>query len=317
MAKNELVFASSESDSGYGSGRIVALNPNTMRIKGISDEVSQGIGWHGIQDLKLRDLDFDGTPEVLIATSRTHDGVIEAYKFAGGSFFLDWTSPTDSSAPFGAPFYAVDAADLDGDGDMEIVGTVGREHTGSIGNYAYVYDYQTGLEQGRTLVTMGGYWDAVTEVGIYDADRDGELEIVAMVEVGDIYVHDAFSLGLEAIIPGMGFTSLTWGGNFTVTGDSLGRMQIFDFQAGSYQELINVGLANAPIDGITFVGNNLTMLVGADGRMQAHAFANPAAFYTSENFGAGYGSEVVIINKNQQLHALSGGLYGVIGVTND
>ena len=70
-----------------------------------------------------------------IAYSAIRDGNPELYSIApdgSSERRLTWTNAT---RPSGAPFYGVEVADLDGDGTIEILGSGGAAHSGSIGEF--------------------------------------------------------------------------------------------------------------------------------------------------------------------------------------
>lgn len=192
----ELVAVSSSSDSGYSSGRIVVVDSRTLAVRAISPGV--GGGWSGaVKDVELRDLNADGQLEVLVAMGNPYDGLIEAYAFsASNQFSLVWTNAT---RPFGLAFHAVDVADIDGDGNLEVLAAGGREHTGAEGVYIYAYDAASGAEEWHTL-QIGDYWSAVTDLVIADTDADGDTDLVGMVEGGDVYVFDGATHLLEALV---------------------------------------------------------------------------------------------------------------------
>ncbi len=125
----------------------------------------------------VRDLDGDGvlemalatgvpsTLEVLFPAAKTGGGSIYVFEQAGSTWQVRWSDRLS-----GASLAAPTAADLDGDGDLELV--IGAE-----GGQIRVYDAASGTR----LATSGGWSDTVglSSAAVGDVDGDGEPEIVA------------------------------------------------------------------------------------------------------------------------------------------
>lgn len=199
----EIVTASIESDAGYSSGQILVFDGITHRLRGISAPIVRNGAWTGTHDLKLRNVDADPALEILVAADSYYDGAIEIYDFNGSTnaFALIWTNAT---RPDGSPFYSVDVADVDLDGNLEIIGGVGQAHTGSLGTFAYVYDYGTAAEEWHSF-HLGGSWGAIQAVAAMTGGS-GSPEILAMGGDRSIYLWDGATKEARAIIAGP-FTS--------------------------------------------------------------------------------------------------------------
>jgi len=303
---DEIVVASTSSESGYESGRIVVFDSSTLTVRGISPGIARGnSGWIGVHDLDLGDIDGDGRPEVLVAGDSLYDGIIEAYRFnANNQFTLVWTNAT---RPEGAPFYSVGSADVDGDGKIELIGGGGREHTGAEGVYIYIYDYESGAEKWHTP-QMGGYWSNISGLAIADADGDSAHEIVGMVESGDVYIFDGTTHELKGLIPAQG-TSLSLanilGTTSIVIGDATGNMSVYVFNGTSYTEVINLQLAKTVLDGITFSKKG-ALWAGSNGVLTLYALG--ASPFRTENYGIPFGTSVIMIKPSTMISA---GSYGV------
>jgi len=302
----EIVAASWSSESGYGSGRILVFDGTSFELRAISPPIVGNLSWTGIHDLRLRDVDGDGKAEILVAADRLYDGVVEIYGFdASNAFTLKWTNAT---RPVGASFYSVEAADVDGDGRLEIVAGGGREHTGALGVFVYVYDYATGNEEWHSL-QMGGDWDKITGLQVGDTDRDGSREIVGMVYGGDTYVFDGPSKTLEAIIPGEG-TALRLEGlrPRIALGDVNGDIARYQFGQGSYQEVSRTHYASEAVDG--FLSTLTGTWIGSGGSL-LRTTKRGDPLWESARYGKTFGSRTVSSFGGKT--SLTAGSYAIIG----
>lgn len=284
----EMVVVSSESDAGYGSGRIMVFDAATLRLRTISAEIANGSSLTGVHDLKLRDLDDDGQLEILIASDSSYNGVIEAYSFdVNNSFALDWTNGTQ---PSGAPFHSVDASDVDGDGELEIVAGVGTEHSGSAGVFIYMYDYTTAAEEWHSL-QMGEFWDSITGLALADVDYDETLEIIGMVDGGDTYVFDGATKDLDTVIYGtfkdIGILTIqNW--SLISLADTTGDLSAHVYQNGSYAEIYRQNMTSGAIDGFTWDGTVGGPWIGSGGTLLLASANGPIA--ETRQYGTVFGN---------------------------
>jgi hypothetical protein len=194
----ELVVASNSSDAGYGAPRLVVFDAATLAVRGVSQETCNNLGWEGVGQVKVHDVDGDSRGEILIAACTTYDGLVEIYDFAANGTFTEiWDNNT---LPSGSVFRCVEAADVDGDGQLEILAGVAGAHTGSPGIFVYVYDYATGAEEGHTLHLGGGTFGAVTGLEVGDFDFDGTLEFAALSRNSGLWVLDGATRAVEAFV---------------------------------------------------------------------------------------------------------------------
>jgi hypothetical protein len=292
--RNEMVVVSWESDSGYGSGRILVFNGFTLKLLAISDEIVGGSAWTGTHDLDLYDVDNDGRMEIVVAADRLYDGIIEIYDYEGfGQFNLNWTN---STRPFGASFYSVKVGDVDSDGFLEVVGGSGREHTGAEGVFIYVYDYNTGEEEWHSL-QMGEYWDAITDLALGDVDLDGFDEIIGMVGKGDVYVFDGPSKVIEDILSGSHTTLELF--KFRVgkislmfLGDDFGDISAGLYLRGSYLEIYRNNFVSGSIDGLSFFPRrNVFLSFGTGGTLNLASLNG--TLWQSHIYGEHFGARTV------------------------
>lgn len=302
----EVVVASSSSRSGYASGRIVVFDSQTGKVRAISPGVSSGsYAWTGVHDLKLRDLDGDSRLEIVVATDRLYDGLIEAYRFSPpDTFTLVWTNAT---RPTGAPFHSVEVADVDGDGQPEVIAGGGRAHTGASGVFIYAYDVASSQEKWHTQ-HLGGYWSKISDLAIADTDGDGAVEVLGMVAGGGVYVFGGADQALKAIIETQGASLTTHDpgpGTQLLIGDTAGRMSVRRFDGTGYPEISSAVFGTAPLDGLHFAPGG-ALWVGTGGALQRHVGGDKT--FESASYGAGMGRSLVFFPESNWV--LSAGSYG-------
>jgi hypothetical protein len=210
----------------------------------------------------------------------------------------------------------VDVADVDGDGDLEVVAGGGRAHTGAAGVFIYAYDVATRAEQWHTL-QVGDYWSAVTDLVIADTDADGAIEVAGMVDRGDVYVFGGAKGTLEAIIDtqGASLTTLDPGpagaGVRLLLGDTAGRMGIRAFDGVGYPEVAGANLGSAPLDGLNLVDSG-ALWVGSGGTLQRYRrLLGGRKTFESANYGPGFGRNLGIVAGRRWVFTAGG--YGVHG----
>ena len=306
----EIVVASFGSDSGYGSSRILVFDAS-FNLRAISAPIVGNLAVTGLHDLKLRDVDGDGSAEILVASDKLYDGVVEAYGFdAANAFTLKWTNAT---RPFGASFQSVEAADVDGDGALEIVAGAGREHTGALGVFIYVYDYATAAEEWHSL-QMGGYWDKIRGLEVGNTDLDGSAEIVGMVYGGATYVFDGTSKQLQAILPGTGSALKLSGAapSKILLGNASGGIEAYRYEQGSYPQIWQHDYGAGPVDG--FELGSAALWLGSGGTLRR--MTRPGAtLWQSASYGMTFGART--IGQPSSGRFLSAGGYCVVDFSVD
>lgn len=305
----EMVTASTSADAGYDSGRIVVLDGESLRVRGVSAPIVGNLSWEGLRDLRLRNVDADGALEIVVAADRLYDGVIEIYDFvrATGSFALKWTNPV---RPSGAAFRTADVADIDADGALEVVGGVGASHTGSQGTFIYAYDLATGVQEWRTF-HLGGYWTGVTGLVILTSGG-GVADIVGVVDGESLNIFDG--TGQVQAITGGPFSYL--GPNATSPGRSFllgredGTVLQYDRDGSTYSATWSRGLAATPIDGVgTLPGGRMAALF--DGRLSLYPSRDDPPAWVSEDYGVrGH----VQLSNGAQYRPFAGGRYGLVSL---
>ncbi len=187
---NEIVVVSFESESGYNDGIIFIYDAVTYALEWRSEPLPTIAAWTGIDNLMLADVDEDGVLEIVIATADYYDGVILAYD--GITHQLDWQT---IEYP-GASFHALEIADIDNDGHLEVIAGQDLESSGSEGIFVRIFDGRTGVEEWRTP-DQTEYWFQVLDIDAADIDGDGSGEILFSVDRAAkgirVYIYDGVS----------------------------------------------------------------------------------------------------------------------------
>ena len=143
-----------------------------------------------VLSVAVGDLDGDGEPEV-VTGSGSRDKRIRVFKLRGGKLRDYPFRKLDliSSIFFESSIWAVCVADIDGDGENELIG-------GSYDNSLRIFKFkEANLVEVDRAIFRGGVWS----IAVGDFDGDGDLEFVAGIgkyeaQMGDRYISDADSL---------------------------------------------------------------------------------------------------------------------------
>jgi hypothetical protein len=311
--KKELVVCSAYSNSGYDSGRILVFDAATLVLRRISRPVMNNRAWTGVHDLKLRDLEGDGTMEVLIGADDLYDGAIEIYGFdPTNTFTLKWTNTTQ---PSGSPFNFVDLADLDGNGTPEVIVGNSVAHTGSEGVYVYIYNYPAGDNPWRSVALATGF-SKVTGLVVQDLDANGSKEIAALVSTGDFYTFDGPTRQLRNLRQSTGFTLLSNAATAAglVGGDTTGLGTFLSYSNNSYSQRFARQLAAGLIDGLNVIGRKLW--TGSGGILNVRSAPGfKTVLWQSPFFGTGFGRFVATDTRNGEKRVFSSAQHAVAGFT--
>jgi len=282
----DIVAVTSGSSGGDESGRILVFDGLDRHLVAISDPVAENdTAYLGTDDVRLRDVDQDGDAEILVA-AHGDDGYVEIYDFDPVSGFERIFVNDDPAIRF--RFQFVDANDVDGDGQLEIV-------TGN-SRFIVLYDFATGAVEWTSL--QMGVGPFVERIVCADSDGDGDNEILAQLEDGVIYVFDGATKYLETILVG-NHRSLTVHSRagtppFLVTADSAGDLAAYQYDGSTYALRKTAPLGVAEFDGLTRVRTK-AVFVGREGRLQVHVppdLTEPQ--WVSEKYGSIFGTRTVI-----------------------
>lgn len=210
------IHASFESESGYGDGIVRAISSATGELLWeTTSNTFGGHAWTGVHALAVLDVNDDGINDVLAGTDLLYDGYVYALNGVDGSV-LKSVALED-----GSPIYSLTTADIDADGDMEILAGGGMEHTGANGIFVYVIDAET-FQWQRTLPGMGNGWDDVWATETVDFNNDGQREVIAL-QTG-VFIIDTLNNGIDRTVA-TNFSAIAVAGNRVFAGDSDGNLR--------------------------------------------------------------------------------------------
>ncbi len=165
----ELLWTTFSSRSGYGDGLYLIHDAVTRQLEYVSDESAARTDlW------KARTANIDGDPqlEICITAETSGAGTIACYD--GLTHAEEW----HHEIPDGLSFRSLEIVDVDGDGQLEVVAGVGRDHTGGDGCFVYAFRAASGLLHWRSPDLDEG-WPDLTLLQIDDVDGDDQPEVVA------------------------------------------------------------------------------------------------------------------------------------------
>jgi hypothetical protein len=305
----ELVISSTSSEAGYSSGRILVFDLGTLVLRAVSPPVADGFSAYGVHDLKLRDVEGNGRMQIVIATESGYDGLIEIYRFdANNTFTRIWTNTT---RPFSS-FYFADVADLDNNGTRKIVG-------GTDG-YLFVYDYPSGAQSWQSVNFPG----SVTGLLVEDLGVDGNKEIAALVNNGDLYTWDGPSRQLRNLRQGTTGTVLSQRATAAglVLGDSSGIGHFLQWGNDTYTETFTRQLASdcdpyayTPcLSGINVTSDNALWTGSGSILNQRLAPSYDTVAWESPAIGGGFGRFAVTAVRSGQNCVFSSAQHAVVGL---
>jgi len=153
-----------------------------------STPVSQYIcsGTNEVMDSRLADFNLDGNPDLLVGLKSPvgTSGAFEVWEGIGGSVFMSWqyvttAGPEDDEMDL-HPVWAVEAADVDGDGDMDIVvGSHVTDYSGYIDIYLNT-GYGSGSFSWYARYQPFGAVNDIVSVDMHE-DDSGDDDIIAGV----------------------------------------------------------------------------------------------------------------------------------------
>ena len=163
-----------------GDGDVDVISAS--RSAGVAWYMSQGGGafgpslpigenFWGASDVALADLDGDGDLDAVYVRDAAYDMVLWIENEGGGSF-----GPSQVISVLAKQARAVAAADLDGDGDKDVLTASGTEFNQKI---AWYENLGGGSFGGQVVIDSSASFRYPTDVCAADLDGDGDLEVLA------------------------------------------------------------------------------------------------------------------------------------------
>lgn len=156
--RQELIYATASTDSGYAGTRLVAVNPDDGTVT-LSEQI--GTNWNRQVAIDAADYDGDGVEEVFLATSDYYTPYYVVYDYAAGVTEWSSTGTVDTGQ-------AVSHGDLNGDGHDDFVVITAD-------GYLYAYDVYNNTTLLNTQYGVSG-----SDVSVADVVGDARPEIVAV-----------------------------------------------------------------------------------------------------------------------------------------
>jgi hypothetical protein len=198
----ELVVASDDSESGYADGVILVFDAITheLEYRGPTN-MFNAFAWTGVHALRIANVDADPQPEILVATDRLYDGRL--FVVDGLTHTVEHEWPFDS----GSPLQTLDVADVDNDGQLDVVAANSVAHSGSPGTFLYAINPRTGATIWKSQ-SLGYYVRAihVADVGAPELDVVAAMGPVLRVRWSDkqqtVSVGDTYGSALPLDVTG-------------------------------------------------------------------------------------------------------------------
>jgi hypothetical protein len=290
--KEELVIVSESSLYQDLHRRILVFDLNG-KLRGMSTPiVSEAICF--ADNIKLFDVDGDGKKEIMVAGSLERRATIHIYDYnADNTFTLIWSTSTTKENIF---FNGLSAGDIDNDGQVEIVGGTGDDHTTSSESFIYVYDFNTGSEEWCSS-DLGGESEGISTVEVCDIDNDGIKEIVALVYNRNVYIYNGKTKALKTTHFGpftaMAIVNINRTPPSLAVGNYLGEIEIMNSVGGVYRTVFEKKFVETAIDGISKHSTYDEIIFSTDGTLKIGLYDGTIK-WSSIDYGFPYGKNAVI-----------------------
>jgi hypothetical protein len=251
--RTELLHGSFESDSGYSDGLFFFHDAATYALEYQSGPPT-GSDITGLWRIQAANVDADAQAEVFVTSSVGYDGVIICYD--GLTRAEQWRARQSAVS-----FRSMQLVDVDGDGALEVVASVGVETSGAAGAFVYVFDAASGALEWKSPALSGG-WQQITLLRVANVDADAALEIVAGDRSQGLWIIDAGTRVVQLDTASLNLSALELvdldndGVAEIVIGNTGGQLLVVDEVSGApIQSLFSA--ASGPIQGLAIRDMNL------------------------------------------------------------
>ncbi len=293
----EFLYSCQETDSGYSDGLWFVHDARSHALE-FQSPPPTGLHWAGSVRLASANVDADPQREIFVTTSHLYTGKLLAYD--GKTHQVEWQNEIED----GLTFRALALADVDLDGRLELVASVGVEHTGAPGIFVYVFDAQTGGREWRSPNLSEFTFGDLSPLRVAQLDADPQPEIVVAESDGSIHVLDAVKRTEEAVTDELGVTAfdtrdLNADGKDELiaaiydSSESVASLHLIDLSTGR----LGTRIAGFPARVDALRAQDLTadgkpdFVLGWGGRLHVLDGANGAEIWKSALLGENVGSE--------------------------
>ncbi|HEY3242945.1 MAG TPA: VCBS repeat-containing protein, partial [Phycisphaerae bacterium] len=243
----ELIYGGFTSDGGTGNAPfyIVDAHSHALEYQGPPP------GANGDQLWRIRHANVDADPqtEIFVTTRSGSVGTLRCYD--GLTHIQQW----QKSLPAGLTYYSMEVADVDADGQLDVVAGVGRENAAAPDARFYVYNAQSGVEEWNSGPS-GGALSPFSLLRVANIDADPALEILGSQFGGPVLGYDGATHQLQ-LVAGSLVTALT-----AADFDGDGLSEVIIGTAGGLIQLVHPNGAVTPI--IASLGGEINGLAVTD-----------------------------------------------------
>ena len=161
--KEEIVATSYKSESGYNGGILFIIDSETNQLKWKSSSALMNLGWTGLFNVVIDDVDKDGTNEIIVAAGQTYTGEI---LIINGKDYTIKSSHVFSNENM-SELYALAVDDIDQDNQKELI----------VASNSYIYVINPTDWSVKWNVNGSSSYEKPT-VKIADINGDGKKEII-------------------------------------------------------------------------------------------------------------------------------------------
>lgn len=261
----ELLSGCFSTDSGSEDGLYFIHDSGTHEVIYTSPRPT-GNDAIGLWRIRHANIDADAQDEIFITTAEIYEGQIICYDSL--THAEQWVRAVTD----GEGIDALEIADVDGDGQMEVIAATHRETTGASGAHLYVFDAATGAWEWNS-VPLGTTWAALPLLRIANTDSDAALEMIVAETGGAFWVFDGATHNYEGQSVDLNITSLDTidldrnGIDELIVGNASGQINVVNPANGAVTTFL--GAVSGQIKGLRIVdlmpGDPFEMLFVANG----------------------------------------------------